>query len=210
MNHDGIDDEIGSKLNKLKSKLESENIEIVECEFPYLDYLVPTYYVLSTAEASSNLSRFDGVHFGHRSDSAKGVEDTYKKSRTEGFGKEVKRRIMTGTFVLSHGYYDAYYTKAQQVRQIVKTSTEAFFKEVDVLVFPTTASTAFEQGSVNDPIQMYLQDIFTVHANLSGNPAISIPFGIHSNGMPFGLQLMSDRFNEKQLFSYSKILKNYL
>jgi len=210
MNHDGIDDEIGSKLNELKSKLETENIEIVECEFPYLDYLVPTYYVLSTAEASSNLSRFDGVHFGHRSDSAKGVEDTYKKSRTEGFGKEVKRRIMTGTFVLSHGYYDAYYTKAQQVRQLVKTSTEAFFKDVDVLVFPTTASTAFEQGSVNDPIQMYLQDIFTVHANLSGNPAISIPFGIHSNGMPFGLQLMSDRFNEKQLFSYSKILKNYL
>ena len=210
MNHDGIDHEISSKLNELKSKLEKEDIELVECEFPYLDYLVPTYYVLSTAEASSNLSRFDGVHYGHRSDSAKGVEDTYKKSRTEGFGNEVKRRIMTGTFVLSHGYYDAYYTKAQQVRQIVKTSTESFFKEVDVLVFPTTASTAFEQGSVNDPIQMYLQDIFTVHANLSGNPAISIPFGIHSNGMPFGLQLMSDRFNEKQLFSYSKILKNYL
>ena len=210
MNHDGIDHEISSKLNELKSKLEKEDIELVECEFPYLDYLVPTYYVLSTAEASSNLSRFDGVHYGHRSDSAKGVEDTYKKSRTEGFGNEVKRRIMTGTFVLSHGYYDAYYTKAQQVRQIVKTSTESFFKQVDVLVFPTTASTAFEQGSVNDPIQMYLQDIFTVHANLSGNPAISIPFGIHSNGMPFGLQLMSDRFNEKQLFSYSKILKNYL
>ena len=210
MNHDGIDEEISSKLNELKSKLEKEDIELVECEFPYLDYLVPTYYVLSTAEASSNLSRFDGVHYGHRSDSAKGVEDTYKKSRTEGFGNEVKRRIMTGTFVLSHGYYDAYYTKAQQVRQIVKTSTESFFKEVDILVFPTTASTAFEQGSVNDPIQMYLQDIFTVHANLSGNPAISIPFGIHSNGMPFGLQLMSDRFNEKQLFSYSKLLKNYL
>lgn len=210
MNHDGIDEEISSKLNELKSKLEKEDIELVECEFPYLDYLVPTYYVLSTAEASSNLSRFDGVHYGHRSDSAKGVEDTYKKSRTEGFGNEVKRRIMTGTFVLSHGYYDAYYTKAQQVRQIVKASTESFFKEVDVLVFPTTASTAFKQGSVNDPIQMYLQDIFTVHANLSGNPAISIPFGIHSNGMPFGLQLMSDRFNEKQLFSYSKLLKNYL
>lgn len=210
MNHNGIDSEISSKLNELKFKLGSENIDLVECEFPYVDYLVPTYYVLSTAEASSNLSRFDGVHYGHRSDSAKGVEDTYKKSRTEGFGNEVKRRIMTGTFVLSHGYYDAYYTKAQQVRQIVKTSTESFFKEVDVLVFPTTASTAFEQGSVNDPIQMYLQDIFTVHANLSGNPAISIPFGIHSNGMPFGLQLMSDRFNEKQLFSYSKILKNYL
>ena len=210
MNHEGIDPEIKTKLHELKSKLESNNIELVECEFPYLDYLVPTYYVLSTAEASSNLSRFDGVHYGHRSDAAEGVEDTYKKSRTEGFGKEVKRRIMTGTFVLSHGYYDAYYTKAQKVRQLVKKSTDCFFKNVDVMLFPTTASTAFEQGSVKDPIQMYLQDIFTVHANLSGNPAISIPFGIHSNGMPFGLQLMSDRFNEKELFSYSRILKSYL
>jgi len=117
---------------------------------------------------------------------------------------------MTGTFVLSHGYYDAYYTKAQKVRQLVKKSTDTFFKNVDVMIFPTTASTAFEQGSVKDPIQMYLQDIFTVHANLSGNPAISIPFGTHSNGMPFGLQLMSDRFNEKELFSYSRILKSYL
>ena len=210
MNHEGIDPEIGLKLNELKSKLADDNIDLVECEFPYLDYLVPAYYVLSTAEASSNLSRFDGVHYGHRSESAEGVEDTYKKSRTEGFGSEVKRRIMTGTFVLSHGYYDAYYTKAQKVRQIVKTETDAFFEKVDILIFPTTASTAFEQGSVKDPIQMYLQDIFTVHANLSGNPAISIPFGFHSNGMPFGLQMMSDRFNEKQLFSYSRILKDYL
>ena len=210
MNHEGMDSEITAKLNELKVNIESDNIELVECEFPYLDYLVPTYYVLSTAEASSNLSRFDGVHYGHRSHSAEGVEDTYKKSRTEGFGGEVKRRIMTGTFVLSHGYYDAYYTKAQKVRQLVKKSTDAFFDQVDILIFPTTASTAFKQGSVKDPIQMYLQDIFTVHANLSGNPAISIPFGIHSNGMPFGLQIMSDQFNEKQLFSYSRILKNYL
>ena len=111
--------------------------------------------------------------------------------------------------MLSHGYYDAYYTKAQKVRRLVKNATDAFFKDVDVLVFPTTPSTAFKQGSVNDPITMYLQDIFTVHANLTGNPAISIPFGIHSNGMPFGLQIMSDRFNEEQLFTYSKILKSY-
>jgi len=209
MSHEGIDPEIRSKLEDLKSNLDSDNIELVECDFPYLDHLVPTYYVLSTAEASSNLSRFDGVHYGHRSANASGVEDTYKKSRSEGFGSEVKRRIMTGTFVLSHGYYDAYYTKAQKVRRIVKNATDAFFKDVDVLIFPTTPSTAFKQGSVNDPITMYLQDIFTVHANLTGNPAISIPFGIHSNGMPFGLQIMSDRFNEEQLFSYSKILKSY-
>lgn len=210
MNHEGLDVEIKTKLNDLKRNLESNDIELIECEFPYLDYLVPTYYVLTTAEASSNLSRFDGVHYGHRSTVAKGVEDTYKKSRTEGFGKEVKRRIMTGTFVLSHGYYDAYYTKAQKVRRLVKSSTDDFFNHVDVMIFPTTASTAFQQGSVKDPIQMYLQDIFTVHANLSGNPALSIPFGIHSNGMPFGLQLMSDRFNESKLFSYSRILKKYI
>ncbi|RCL77018.1 MAG: Asp-tRNA(Asn)/Glu-tRNA(Gln) amidotransferase subunit GatA [Flavobacteriales bacterium] len=210
MNHEGLDNEIKTKLNDLQRNLESNDIELIECEFPYLDYLVPTYYVLSTAEASSNLSRFDGVHYGHRSEVAKGVEDTYKKSRTEGFGKEVKRRIMTGTFVLSHGYYDAYYTKAQKVRRLVKSSTDNFFNHVDVMIFPTTASTAFQQGSVKDPIQMYLQDIFTVHANLSGNPAISIPFGIHSNGMPFGLQLMSDRFNESKLFSYSRILNKYI
>ena len=210
MNHEGLDNEIKTKLNDLKINLESNDIELIECDFPYLDYLVPTYYILTTAEASSNLSRFDGVHYGHRSAVAEGVEDTYKKSRTEGFGKEVKRRIMTGTFVLSHGYYDAYYTKAQKVRRLVKSSTDDFFKHVDVMIFPTTASTAFQQGSVKDPIQMYLQDIFTVHANLSGNPAISIPFGIHSNGMPFGLQLMSDRFNESKLFSYSRILKKYI
>jgi len=210
MNHEGLDNEIKTKLNDLKINLESNDIELIECDFPYLDYLVPTYYVLTTAEASSNLSRFDGVHYGHRSTVAEGVEDTYKKSRTEGFGKEVKRRIMTGTFVLSHGYYDAYYTKAQKVRRLVKSSTDDFFNHVDVMIFPTTASTAFQQGSVKDPIQMYLQDIFTVHANLSGNPAISIPFGIHSNGMPFGLQLMTDRFNESKLFSYSRILKKYI
>ena len=210
MNHEGLDVEIKTKLNDLKINLESNDIELIECDFPYLDYLVPTYYVLSTAEASSNLSRFDGVHYGHRSTVAEGVEDTYKKSRTEGFGKEVKRRVMTGTFVLSHGYYDAYYTKAQKVRRLVKSSTDDFFNHVDVMIFPTTASTAFQQGSVKDPIQMYLQDIFTVHANLSGNPAISIPFGIHSNGMPFGLQLMTDRFNESKLFSYSRILRKYI
>ncbi|MGB1507420.1 MAG: Asp-tRNA(Asn)/Glu-tRNA(Gln) amidotransferase subunit GatA [Crocinitomicaceae bacterium] len=210
MNHEGLDIEIKTKFNDLQRNLESNEIELIACDFPYLDYLVPTYYVLSTAEASSNLSRFDGVHYGHRSQVAEGVEDTYKKSRTEGFGKEVKRRIMTGTFVLSHGYYDAYYTKAQKVRRLVKSSTDDFFNHVDVMIFPTTASTAFQQGSVKDPIQMYLQDIFTVHANLSGNPAISIPFGIHSNGMPFGLQLMTDRFNESKLFSYSRILKKYI
>jgi aspartyl-tRNA(Asn)/glutamyl-tRNA(Gln) amidotransferase subunit A len=185
-----------------------EAIEIKNFSFPYLEYLVPTYYVLSTAEASSNLSRFDGVHYGYRSNESKGVEETYKNSRSEGFGKEVKRRIMTGTFVLSHGYYDAYYTKAQKVRRLAKVATDKIFENVDVLITPTTASTAFEIGSVSDPLQMYLQDIFTVHANITGHPAISIPFGTHTNGMPFGLQIMSPCNEEAKLLYYAELIKN--
>jgi aspartyl-tRNA(Asn)/glutamyl-tRNA(Gln) amidotransferase subunit A len=156
--------------------------------------------VLTTAEASSNLSRFDGVHYGYRSPDAIGVDATYVKSRSEGFGPEVQRRIMTGTFVLSHGYYDAYYTKAQQVRRILKERTSLLLKDCDILLSPTTPNTAFEMNAVKDPIQMYLQDIFTVHANLTGNPAISIPFGVHSNELPYGIQLMSADFEEDLLF----------
>jgi aspartyl-tRNA(Asn)/glutamyl-tRNA(Gln) amidotransferase subunit A len=175
-----------------------------------MDYMVPTYYVLTTAEASSNLSRFDGVHYGYRSQDAKGVEQTYIKSRTEGFGTEVKRRIMTGTFVLSHGYYDAYYTQGQKVRRVLKNRTDDFFKNLDLLLLPTTPGTAFEKNAVKDPIQMYLQDIFTVHANLTGNPAISIPFKVHSNGLPYGIQLMADCFQEDLLFHGVKKLEELL
>lgn len=209
MNHEGLDPEIKKKVNLLKDSLQQENIDVRDFSFPYLDHLVPTYYVLSTAEASSNLSRFDGVHYGYRSEASKGVEETYKNSRSEGFGEEVKRRIMTGTFVLSHGYYDAYYTKAQKVRRLAKQATNAIFEEVDVLVMPTTASTAFELGSISDPVQLYLQDIFTVHANITGHPAISIPFGEHTNGMPFGLQLMSACNEEEKLIYYSEAIKKY-
>ena len=209
MNHEGLDPEIKKKVNLLKDSLQQENIDVRDFSFPYLDHLVPTYYVLSTAEASSNLSRFDGVHYGYRSEASKGVEETYKNSRSEGFGEEVKRRIMTGTFVLSHGYYDAYYTKAQKVRRLAKQATNAIFEEVDVLVMPTTASTAFELGSISDPLQLYLQDIFTVHANITGHPAISIPFGEHTNGMPFGLQLMSACNEEEKLIYYSEAIKKY-
>lgn len=209
MNHEGLDPEIKKKVNHLKESLQKENLEVHDFSFPYLDHLVPTYYVLTTAEASSNLSRFDGVHYGFRSESSKGVDETYKNSRSEGFGTEVKRRIMTGTFVLSHGYYDAYYTKAQKVRRLAKQATNAIFEEVDVLVMPTTASTAFELGSISDPVQLYLQDIFTVHANITGHPAISIPFGEHTNGMPFGLQLMSACNEEEKLIYYSEAIKKY-
>lgn len=208
--HQGVDKEVVDRMNQVIAQLKDHGHEVDMVSFPYLDYMVPTYYVLSTAEASSNLSRFDGVHYGYRSSSAIGVEETYKKSRSEGFGAEVKRRIMAGTFVLSHGYYDAYYTKGQKVRRVLKNKTDEIFKSYDVVLLPTTPSTAFELNAVNDPIQMYLQDIFTVHANLTGNPAISLPLGDHSNGLPFGVQLMAAHFEEKKLFAIAAEIEKWV
>lgn len=205
---EGIHPEVKKRMEEIIEKLKSDGNIVEPVSFPYLDYMVPTYYVLSTAEASSNLSRFDGVHYGYRSKEAVGVEETYKKSRTEGFGKEVKRRIMAGTFVLSHGYYDAYYTKGQKVRKVLQNKTKEIFDNYDFILLPTTPSTAFEINAVKDPIQMYLQDIFTVHANLTGHPAISLPYGKTSENMPFGVQLMSKPFEEKALFDFSAYLEN--
>ena len=210
IHHEGLDPEVKAHLNEMIDKLKEAGHEITEVSFPFMDYMVPTYYVLTTAEASSNLARFDGVHFGYRSQEAKGVEQTYVKSRTEGFGPEVKRRIMTGTFVLSHGYYDAYYTQGQKVRRVLKNRTDEFFQNLDLLLLPTTPGTAFEKNAVKDPIQMYLQDIFTVHSNLTGNPAISIPFRVHSNGLPYGIQLMADCFQEDLLFHGVKKLEELI
>jgi aspartyl-tRNA(Asn)/glutamyl-tRNA(Gln) amidotransferase subunit A len=203
---EGTDPEIKAQLEEIMTKLSADGHSVEKVSFPYLDYMVPTYYVLTTAEASSNLSRFDGVHFGHRSQGAKGVEETYKKSRSEGFGPEVKRRIMAGTFVLSHGYYDAYYTKGQKVRRVLQNKTDEIFKSYDFIILPTTPTTAFELNAVSDPISMYLQDIYTVHANLTGNPAISLPLGKHSNGMPFGVQVIADHYKEKEMFDFSRQL----
>jgi len=203
----GNDPEIKIAMDKVISGLQEQGHTVDLVSFPYLDYMVPTYYVLTTAEASSNLSRFDGVHFGHRSDKANGVEETYKKSRSEGFGPEVQRRIMAGTFVLSHGYYDAYYTKGQRVRRVIQDKTIDIFKNYDAIVLPTTPTTAFEMDAVSDPISMYLQDIYTVHANLSGNPAISLPMGKHSNGLPFGIQVIGDFFKEKEMLNFSRQLE---
>ena len=203
---EGVDPEVVSKMNQIIDKLKAEGHEVESVSFPYLDYMVPTYYVLTTAEASSNLSRFDGVHYGYRSPEAVGVEATYVNSRSEGFGPEVQRRIMAGTFVLSNEFYDAYYTKGQKVRRVLKDKTDEIYKNFDMMILPTTPSTAFPLNAVKDPIQMYLQDIFTVHANLTGNPAISLPLGQHSNGMPFGIQVMADHFKEKELFNFSSYL----
>jgi len=202
----GIDSEIVERIKELETSLIAAGHSVTHVSFPYLDYLIPSYYVLSTAEASSNLARFDGVHYGYRSHDAKGVEETYKKSRSEGFGTEVKRRIMAGTFVLSQGYYDAYYTQAQKVRRVLKNATDTLLQEADVVLIPTTPITAFPLDAVKDPVSMYLQDIFTVHANLTGHPAISLPIGKHTNGLPFGIQLMGKSFAEKELFDACRTL----
>ncbi len=205
----GIDPEIKQRIEQLINCLRADGHELIPVSFPYLDKMVPTYYVLTTAEASSNLSRFDGVHYGYRSKDAVGVEATYTQSRMEGFGSEVKRRIMTGTFVLSHGYYDAYYSKGQKVRRLIQDKTNEILAKSDVILLPTSPSTAFKLNSVKEPIQMYLQDIYTVQANLTGNPAVSLPIGLHPNGMPFGLQLIGNHFEEKKLLAISAYLNDF-
>lgn len=207
LENEGIDAEVKARLLDVINKLKAEGHTVEPVSFPYLDYMVPTYYVLTTAEASSNLSRFDGVHFGYRAPNAQGVENTYKLSRSEGFGPEVKRRIMAGTFVLSHEFYDAYYTKGQKVRRVLQNKTKEIFEQFDFVLTPTTPATAFDLNAVSDPIQMYLQDIYTVHANLTGNPAISLPLGKTSESMPFGIQLMAAPFKEEELFNFSAHLE---
>ena len=203
----GLDKEIKGKTLEIIEKLKAQGHQVEGVDFPYLDYLVPNYYVLTTAEASSNLARYDGVHFGYRSDKAEDVETTYVHSRSEGFGEEVQRRIMMGTFVLSAGYYEAYYTKGLKVRNIIKQKTEAIFNDYDFILLPTTPTPAFGIGeNIDDPITMYLQDIFTVHANLAGIPAVSLPLGEHSNGLPFGVQLMAGSFEDAKLLEFSDLL----
>ena len=203
-----LDPEIKIKTESIIEKLKRDGHQINYINFPFIKHLVPCYYVLTTAEASSNLARYDGAHYGFRSENANDINSTYELSRTEGFGLEVKRRIMLGNFVLSSGYYDAYFTKAQKVRKLIKETTEQMLKENDILLFPTTPTTAFKIGEINDPIQMYLQDIFTVHASIVGVPAISLPMGQHSNNLPFGVQLMSSTFKENLLYSASQYILN--
>ncbi|MBN9294839.1 MAG: Asp-tRNA(Asn)/Glu-tRNA(Gln) amidotransferase subunit GatA [Flavobacteriia bacterium] len=206
----GVNAHIKEAFLKLIEELKADGHEVTEVSFPYLDYMVPMYYVLTTAEASSNLSRFDGVHYGYRSPNAQGTEETYKKSRSEGFGAEVKRRIMTGTFVLSHGYYDAYYSKAQKVRRVLQEKTNEILAQADFIISPASPNVAFKRGAISEPIEMYLQDIYTVHANLTGHPAIAIPHGQKIDGLPFAVQLMGKFFKEKELFDYSKLLEKYI
>jgi aspartyl-tRNA(Asn)/glutamyl-tRNA(Gln) amidotransferase subunit A len=201
LHHEGLDAEMRGGFESFFEQLKAEGHTVEGVNFDYLDYVVAAYYVLTTAEASSNLSRFDGVKYGYRTPE-KGIDlsDFYKKSRSEGFGKEVKRRILLGTFVLSAGYYDAYFTKAQQVRRLVVEKMQRILSEYDAILLPTVPSTAFKIGEkMDDPIAMYLADIYTVLANLTGVPAISVPLHRHSNGMPYGLQIITKEFDERTL-----------
>lgn len=202
---EGIDPEVKQAVLNQLDKLKKAGHTVEPVGFPFLEYLVPTYYVLTTAEASSNLSRFDGIHYGYRSPNATDLESTYKKSRSEGFGPEVKRRIMLGTFVLSAGYYDAYYSKGQKVRRVIQNKTKEILTNYDLIITPSTPGTAFEFGKNSaDPIKMYLEDIFTVQANIAGVPAISVPCGLHSNGLPMGIQIMADYFEESKMLALAK------
>ena len=171
-----------------------------------LKYLLPTYYILTMAEASSNLSRYDGVKYGYRTPHAQNLEAMYKKSRSEAFGEEVQRRIMLGTFVLSASYYDAYYTKAQKVRRLLRDATLRILEDYDFIILPTTPTTAFRIGETSSSLEMYLADLFTVQASIAGVPAISIPNGTDSEGLPIGLQLMSSSFKEADLFAFSNYM----
>ena len=196
---------VESKLSELKSLG-----HVVEgIDFPLNEYVLPTYYILATAEASSNLSRFDGVRYGYRSPNTTDLTSLYKKTRAEGFGKEVQRRILLGTFVLSASYYDAYYTKAQKVRRLIRDQLKEVLKKYDFIVTPTTPTTAFKLGAHSkNPVEMYLADLFSVQANVAGIPAISVPCGKDAEGLPIGLQIMADDFQESKLFQFSKILLN--
>lgn len=208
LDHPSLDPEIRTAIYGLFEKLKSLGHTITPVTFEYLDYIVPAYYVLTTAEASSNLSRYDGVKYGHREPAeGAGLTDFYMANRSAGFGKEVKRRIMLGNFVLSAGYYDAYFTRAQKVRRLIINKTDEVFRDFDVLLMPTVPYPAFRFGEKSkDPIDMFLADLFTVFANLAGIPAISLPLFTHSNGMPFGIQAMTDRFKELSLLRLSTLL----
>lgn len=204
INNDALDPQIKEAILESIEKLKAQGHTVEYVSFDLLDYLVPTYYVLTTAEASSNLSRYDGVHYGYRNTAAKRLDDLYKLSRAEGFGEEVKRRILLGTFVLSAGYYDAYYQKAQQVRRLIRERVEELLTAYDFLLSPVTPTPAFKIGeNMQDPLVMYMADIYTVLASLAGIPAVALPLGNNSEGLPLSVQLMTKHFNEQELLTLS-------
>lgn len=201
---EGINEEVRASLEKAIEKYKELGAEVEECSLPVTEYALPTYYIIACAEASSNLGRYDGIRYGYRTKNFESLKDIYKNSRTEGFGDEVKRRIILGTYVLSSGYYDAYYKKAQKVRTLVKKGFEEAFEKYDVLLTPTVPTVAFDIGSKSkNLLEMYMTDILTVSINIAGVPAISIPCGKDSSGMPIGMQLIAKHFNEETLYRAS-------
>ncbi len=204
---EGIQPEIRNNIRQKITSLKNAGYSVDAVDFPLMEYILPTYYILATAEASSNLSRFDGVRYGYRSKATTDLHSMYKKSRSEGFGKEVQRRILLGTFVLSASYYDAYYTKAQKVRRIIRDKTKALLKQYDFILMPITPTTAFKIGEhTSNPLEMYLGDLFSVQANVVGVPAISVPCGQDDQGLPVGLQIIADDFEESKLLHFSNFL----
>lgn len=204
---EGLNPEVKEKIDAAIENLKSKGCEIYSVSLPHTEFSIATYYILTTAEASSNLARFDGVKYGYRSGKAGSLTEMYTATRSEGFGKEVKRRIMLGTYVLSSGYYDAYYKKAQKVRRIIQQDFFKCFEQVDVLLTPTSPFTAFAIGEKSDnPLEMYLSDIYTTSANLAGVPGISVPVGTDAAGLPIGVQFIANQFNEEKLFNAARLL----
>lgn len=197
----GIQTEIKEAVENAIKVYETLGAECEECSLPLSKFALPAYYLISSAEASSNLARFDGIKYGYRAEEYHGLTDLYETTRSEGFGEEVKRRIMLGTYALSSGYYDAYYKKAQQVRGLIKRDFAACFEKYDVLLTPTTPTTAYKFGEKSDPVAMYMGDICTVAVNIAGLPAISIPAGLDKKGMPIGIQLIANSFDERKLLT---------
>ena len=201
---EGLDPEVGAAVEKAIAYYRSQNCEIKEVALPHTQYCLDTYYIIATAEASSNLARFDGIRYGHRAADAADVEELYSRSRAEGFGAEVKRRIILGTYVLSSGYYDAYYLRAQKVRTLIRQDFLNAYKEVDALLTPTSPVPAFKLGEKSDPLAMYLCDIYTIGVNLAGLPAVSVPCGFTTGGLPIGLQLIGQPFRETELLAIAR------
>lgn len=208
MEHPSLDPEIRKEFLALFDDLRNKGHQVEELGFELLEYIVPAYYLLTTAEASSNLSRYDGIRYGHRESDSPELAEFYANNRSKGFGREVKRRIMLGNFVLSAGYYDTYYAKAQKVRRLLRNRVTQVFDDYDIILLPNSPTTAFKMGeSIKDPVSVYLADIFTVFANLTGIPAISLPLFRHSNGMPFGVQAMAGPRQEEMLFRTSDLIE---
>jgi aspartyl-tRNA(Asn)/glutamyl-tRNA(Gln) amidotransferase subunit A len=206
---EGLDPQVRKSIEHAIDQLKAGGAEIRNVSLPHTEFTIATYYILATAEASSNLARYDGARYGHRAEQVHDLNELYVKSRSEGFGAEVKRRIMLGTYVLSAGYYDAYYRKAQKVRRLIQNDFFTAFRDVDCIVTPTAPTTAFRAGEkMDDPLQMYLSDIYTTSANLAGIPGISVPCGTDSRELPIGLQILGRQFDEATLLKVADFLES--